>query len=215
MGLLRDIPFSMNALKDTIVVTCSAITTTAASTSPVGLLSAESTASAVVSAGAETTAFGRVIDRDRFPIGARYQFAVVGAALHSTRGSTEADRKLTIGAKLQHGDSSGGGDMADLSTAQQADTRQYFSTARTTDMKQWDGGESSGEVYAASNPAVYDLRAAKRYIRVGVPVFKNRVTTESSGDEQARLSATVTFLEGDKVPQRTDSTGPYSTTTST
>lgn len=215
MALLRDIPFVVNALEDTIFVTCSALMSTAASTAGKGMLSVQTTAGAIVSAGSETTAFGRVIDRLRFPLGANYAGAAANAWLHSTRGSTEADRKLTIGVRLQHGDSSGGGDMADLSTGSDAATRQYFSTARTTDMAQWDGGESTGEVYAASNTALYDLRAAKRYVRVAVPVFKNAVTTESSGDEQARVGATLAFLEGDKTPQRLDTTGPYSSSTST
>jgi hypothetical protein len=215
MALVRDFPFTMNALQDTILVTCSAIMSTAGSTSPKGMLSVESTAGAAVSAGSETTAFGRIIDRTRFPIGARYQFAVVGSWLHSTRGSTEADRNLSIGVKIQHGDSSGGGDMADLSTGAQPATREYFSTARSTDHASWDATESTGEIYAASNPGVYDLRPAKRYIRVAVPVAKNRVTTESSGDEQARLGATITFLEGDVLPQIADVTGPYSSSTTT
>ena len=213
MALLRDIPFTVKALTDTLVATCSQLVTTG-STGVVTPI-ADSTADAIITAAGESTAFGRVIDRTRFPIGANYSYAVAGAVLHSSRGSTEADRKITIGVRVQHGDSSGGGDMADLSTGSDAETRQYFSTARSSDHASWDGSESTGELYAASNPAVYDLRAAKRYLRVAVPVLKNKVTTESSGDEQARLSATLTFLEGDKIPQRADSTGPYSTTTST
>lgn len=216
MSIIRDVPFVIEALKDTILVTCSAIMSTAGSTSPKGMLSVESTDGALVdAAGTGTTAFGRVIDRLRFPLGTMYAGAVVGATLHSSRGSTEADRKLTIAARLQHGDSSGGGDMADLSTASNPDTRQYFSTARTTDMLQWDGSESSGPVYAAANPGVYDIRKAKQYLRIAVPVSKNRVTTESSGDEQARVRATLAFVGGANLPQKLDTEGPYSTSTST
>lgn len=213
MGLVRDIPFTVKALSDRLVATCSSIVTTG-STGVVTPI-ADSTADAIITSAGESTAFGRVIDRLRQPIGAWYQFGVAGATLHSSRGSTEADRKVTIGVRVQHGDSSGGGDMADLSTGSDAATRQYFSTARSTDHASWDGSESTGELYAASNPAVYDLRGAKRYLRVAVPVLKNKVTTESSGDEQSRLSATLTFLEGDLLPQRSDSEGPYSTSTST
>lgn len=216
MALLRDIPFTVNALEERILVTSSAIMTTAASTAAVGMLSAKTTADALVCAGAETTGFGRVIDRLRFPIGAHYNVAIAGAWLHSTRGSTEADRKLTIGVKLQHGDSSGGGDMADYSTGSQPADRTYFSTARSTEYQAWDATESTGEVYAMSTPGYYDLRGAKRYVRIAVPVFKNRVTTESSGDEQARVGGTLTFAAGDMLPQQAvDTTGPYSTTTST
>lgn len=211
--LVRDIPFTMLAMPDTLLATCSALYTTG-STGVVTPI-ADTTADALITAAGETTGFGRVIDRTRMPIGTKYDALVASAWIASTRGSTEADRKLTIGVRLQHGDSSGGGDMADYSTSTGGATRQYFSTARTTDMLQWDGGESTGAVYAVSNPAVYDIRGAKQYIRVAVPVLKNKVTTESSGDEQSRVGATVTFLSGAILPQKGDSTGPYSTTTST
>ena len=214
MALLRDIPFTVSAMPDTLLATCSALYTTG-STGTVTPI-ADTTGDALITAAGETTGFGRIIDRLRQPAGgARYQFAVAQAFVNSTRGSTEADRKVTIGVRLQHGDSSGGGDMADFSTGGTEAARQYFSTARSSDHASWDGSESTGPLYAASDPSVYDLRNAKRYLRVAVPVLKNRVTTESSGDEQSRVSAAITFLEGDKVPARADSTGPYSSTTST
>lgn len=213
--LVRDFPITLPALEDTILVTCSALMTTAASTAATGMLSVQTTAGALVSAGAETTAFGRVIDRLAPPLTALYGAATVGAWLHSTRGSTEADRKLTVGVRLLHGDSSGGGDMAAYTTDSQPATRQYFSSARSTDHASWDATLSTGEVYGASNPGYYDLRGAKRYLQVAVPVAKHLVTTESSGDEQARVGATITFLAGDVLPQRDDTTGPYADSTST
>jgi hypothetical protein len=182
----------------------------------VGVLGALSTVDRGKQFAAGMTAVnGRVIDRLRFPIGARYGACVVGAYIASTRGSTETDRKLGIGVKLQHGDSSGGGDLADYSTGNQPDDRQYFSTARTSEMLSWDASESTGPVYAVSNPGYYDLSGAKRYLRVVARAGKDKVTTESSGDEQSRVGATITFMAGDQAPQRPDSTGPYSTTTST
>ncbi len=216
MSLVRDMPFVVRGLKDTIFVTCAAVYTSAASTAAVGLLSAETTAGALNSGTAETTAYGRVINRLRLPQGAtKYDACVVGSWLHSTRGSTEADRKISIGVKLQHGDSSGGGDMADYSADNQPADKVYFSSARSTDHASWDASESTGELYAASNPGYYDLRAAKQYIRVAVPVFKNRVTTESSGDEQCRVGADIVFAAARNVPFRADTTSPYSTSTST
>jgi hypothetical protein len=213
MSVTRDIPFVVRAMPDTMLATCSALVTTG-STGVVSPIT-DTTADALLTPSAETTGFGRVIDRLRQPIGARYTAAVVGSYIHSSRGSTEADRKLTIGVKLQHGDSSAGGDMVDYSTANQPATRQYFSTARSTDAASWDGSESTGEIFAASNPGYYDLRAAKRYVRIAVPVFKNRVTTESSGDEQSRVGGDIAFMSADRLPQLLDTTGPYSTTTST
>ena len=213
--LVRDIPFTMNALNEVIFITCSAPMSTAGSTAGQGMLGVATTASAIASAGAETTAYGRVIDRLRQPVGTQYAAAAISSWLHSTRGSTEADAKLTIGVKLQHGDSSGGGDMADFSTGSQPAARNYFSSARSTTHLSWDATESTGEVYAMSNPGVYDIRSAKRYIRVAVPVEKNKVTTESSGFEQARLGAAITFLAGQNTPTAADTISPYSTSTST
>lgn len=153
---------------------------------------------------------GRVIDRlsDLFTkdvplVAAPYTL------LYSSRGSTEADRKLTLGVKLQHGDSSGGGDMADYTTGSTPEDKVYFTTARTTDMTAWSSGLFRGQ----SNPAYYDLRAAKRYIRAVHYATKNRATTESSGDEGARVSGGIVFLGGNTP--KVDLEGAGSTSTST
>lgn len=213
MSLVRDIPFTVIAMPDTLLATCSALYTTG-STGTVTPI-ADTTGDALIASGGQTTGFGRIIDRLSMPFGTRYGAAVIQSFISSTRGSTEADRKLTLGARLLHGDSSGGGDMAALSTQGDAEVRQYFSSARSTDHASWDASFSTGPVYAASNPGFYDLRPAKRYLQVAVPVLKNKVTTESSGDEQSRVSAAITFLAGARLPQRGDTTGPYSTSTST
>jgi hypothetical protein len=138
------------------------------------------------------------------------------ARAYSSIGSTEADRQFTINVRLQHGDSSGGGDMADYSTGSTPTNRTYFGTGRTTDMLNWDATLSSGPLNAASNPAYYDINAAKRYLRVVINVSKDRVTTESSGDERCRVGATLVLLGAADIPQVSDpKTSPYSTSTST
>ena len=91
--------------------------------------------------------------------------------------------------------------MADYSTQNQPSNRTYFGTGRTSDMANWDATYSTGPLYAQSRSAAYDLRAAKRYVRVAVPVNKDRVTTESSGDEPARVGAALTFLAGHRLPE--------------
>ena len=231
MSLIRDLPYTVRAAEDTILATCSALMSTAESTSPLGMLSNKSTASAVittgdigfittgdgtklVSSGGMATLNGRLIDRLRIP-GTKtlWPGVVVTASLNSTRGSTEADRKLAVGVKLQSGDSSGGGDLADYSTAAQPDDKVFGTSIRTTDMLAWDTAESSGPVYL-SQSGYYDLRAAGRYIRVVGRFGKNSVTTESSGDEHARVSLDATFVAGDDVP-KADTTSPFSSSTST
>lgn len=217
MSIIRDVGVTLTALQDRVFVTCSDIMSTAGTTSGRGIAGSGTTADAVVAPGTETTALGNIIDRLSGPLGELYTVAMPSAQLYSTRGSTEANRQITLGIKLQHGDSSGGGDMADYSTGSQPDDRTYFSTARTSDMRNWDASVSTGILNAVSPPAYYDIRAAKRYLRVAIPINKNRVTTESSGDEQSRLSARITFLGAGHAPE--DVTfgflSPYSTSTST
>lgn len=80
-------------------------------------------------------------------------------------GSTGANRLLSVDVKLQHGDSSGGGDMADYSTSDQPAQAVFFNTALTTDMVNWTTGPAIGH----SNPCAYELTGAKRFIRaVGI-----------------------------------------------
>jgi hypothetical protein len=233
MGLIRDLPFAITVLEDSILVTCSAIMTTAGSTSAVGMLSAKTTASALVSTGdignvsateqgarvssggMVTSTEAKILDRTRYPLGSHYQAVSAQAIFVSTRGSTEADGKLALGVTVFHGDSSGGGDLAELSTGMRPKDRVYGTSVRTTDMAGWDTAESSGTVYFVSNPGICDLRAAKQYIQVRPRYGKNKVTTESSGYEQGRASAIATFFAGDLLPPGLDTTSPYSTSTST
>ncbi len=230
--LVRDVPNPVQALEDTILVTCSQLISSGASTSPTGMQSLKGTGDAgistgdigdvnnssqggQISSGGVASFNGRVIDRLRQPLGSHYQAISVQATMHSSVGSSEADRKLCLGALLQHGDSSGGGDMAEYSTGSRARERVYFTSARTTDVAAWDTAESSGPLYIVSNPGVYDLRNCKRYIRVQVRAGKNSVTTETSGDEQCRVGAIATFLAGDLVAPALDTASPFSTSTTT
>src|SRR3990167_6845348 len=164
MSLVRDFPFPMVAMEDHRLGTCSAIyleTTAAYTTGALGMTGSKTTVSAIITTGdlgglttdaknkivssggmAVATTQAKIIDRLRFPIGAHYGAAAVMAHLVSTRGTTEANAKVAIGVKLQHGDSSAGGDMADYSTGSQPDDRISFgSSVRTTDMLQWDASE--------------------------------------------------------------------------
>ena len=218
MALVRDIAITLPAMTETILITCSVALDTGGSTTPSAAKS-RSTADVLVSTGLTgglTTGFGRTIDRLAAPLGAHYTIAYPAARAVSTRGSTEAERQIKIGCYLQHGDSSGAGDMAEYSTDNRADDRTYFGTGRTTDMLNWTAGVSTGTLDACSNPVYYDLRAAKRYVRVAVRIYKSLVTTESSGDEHARISASLVLGGGDVLPQTVDPIrSPYSSTTST
>lgn len=217
MSIARDIPITLEAMTETILITCSEALSTAGSTAAI-VNKARTTADVLASPteGTYTTGFGRVIDRLGVPLGTYYNVAAINATLTATRGSTETNRKVALGCYLLHGDSSGGGDMAEYAHDSQPNDRTYFGTGRTSDMANWDGSLSTGPLNATTNPAYYDLRAAKRYLQVAVRAFKNKITTESSGDEHARVGAQITFFGGANYPQVADPPlSPYSTTTST
>lgn len=227
--LVRDLAFPVKAFTERLLATCSALVTTGSTgvVTPIADTTADAAVStgdigdvatakgSQVSSGGMASINGNVIDRLRFPLGALYDAATVQAFLESTRGSTEADRKLALGVLLQHGDSSGGGDMAELSTGARPRERVFFSSARTSDQLNWDAAESTGPIYLASHAGFYDLRGAKRYVRAQVRAGKNSVTTESSGDEQSRVSGVIVFQAGDQLPPPGGSTAAQSTTTST
>jgi hypothetical protein len=200
MPLTRDLGKTLQALEERIVITNS--TANQVYTSTVNVIT-----STLASAGIS----GRIIDRLGVDMLTRYRGVYPAAYLNATRGSTEADRKLTLGIKLQHGDSSGGGDMADYSTGHQPVDQTFFTSAQTTPMGSW----STGQFFAQTKQAYYDLTAAKQFIRAVVSPSKNRVTTESSGDESMRVGATLTFLGADHVPEVANSTGAGSTSTTT
>jgi hypothetical protein len=204
MSIVRDLPITLVGLEERSFQTCSTGAQVFASTANQLMVAALGT----------ITANGRIIDR-LYDLPASYSVASPVATLASTRGSTEADRRLTLGVKLQHGDSSGGGDMADYSTQFTPDDRNFFSTVRTSDYANWDASRSTGPFYGQSNPAYYDVRAAKRYIRMVGTYGKNKVTTESSGDEGARAGGVITFLGGDFVKDLPNYGGALTTSTST
>ena len=215
MSLVRDLGITLPAMADKVFVTCSNPLSTVGSTSPIVKFNSTADAIASPTAGTYVTANGRIIDRLLSPLDTAFNVGMPSASWYSSAGSTETNRQIGIGVKLQHGDSSGGGDMADYSTGGTPENRVYFSTARTTDQLNWDATYSTGALYAASNPAYYDLRGAKRYVRTVVSVTKNKITTDTSGDELARVGATITFLAGAYLPLSANLSSPFSTSTST
>lgn len=212
MSIVRDIGLGVQALTDTLVVTCSTQQSVLATTANQVQSSNANFSTGFGSSGGAGLS-GRIIDRLNEPfITSRYTVAMPYAYLESTRGSTETNRQLSVNVKLQHGNSSAGGDMADLSTGSQPSDLILFTTAQTTPMASW----STGAVRAASNQCYYDLRPANRYIRTVVSAFKNLVTTESSGDESFHVGAGIMLLGGDLLVQNAwTSAGSSTTSTST
>lgn len=154
-----------------------------------------------------TAVAGRVIDRTL--IGRGYAYAYPYATFNGPQ-STEVDQKVALDVKLQHGDSSGGGDMADYSTEHQPATATFMTTIMSTDMVYWTSGALKGESY----PGIYDLRGAKRYIRCAATPTINFQATATSTADQLHLSGGIVFLGADEEPGKVND-GLFSTSTST
>lgn len=204
MGITRDIVKVLPALdQERSIITCSTADQILKSTANVH--------------AADVAVNGRVIDRLDIELGALYLSAEPTAWFYASRGSTEADRSLSLAVKLQHGDSSGGGDAADFfgpstgTVGAKGVARNFFATARSTESQSW----STAGVFGFATPGVLDIHAAKRYVRAVVTPTKGLKTTESSGDEGFHLNAAIVFGAANVLAEKANTTGFGSTSTST
>ena len=156
---------------------------------------------------------GHVIDRLSPDLGANFNVCDVFAYLHTCEGSetTPNTKKLAFGAILQEATASGGM-FTDLSTDNWPWLRYVLSSGGTTAQYSWTTGNID---FLPSHPWTVDLRPAKRFLRVLVLGQKNNVTTASCGLEVAKLGAMIVFREGDYLPFKANTTGAWSTSTST
>jgi hypothetical protein len=152
---------------------------------------------------------GAVIDR--LALGREYN-GCMPFGTGSGAASTEADAKVTMGIKLQHGDSSGGGDMADFSTQSTPTDAVFGTSAQTTPMDLW----TTGAMSVFTRSGVYDLRAAKRYIRpVLTPTIEFNATSTTASGNLLNVHTGVCLLEADEQPDRLPTVGVGTTSTST
>ena len=121
---------------------------------------------------------GNVTDLQAFPSRFTHIQPVIAGTLPGTTSTAGASR-IELDVRLQHGDSSGGGDMANLSTDQlPAATQKYFSTAQSTDHPSW----STGTIRAQYSPEPIPLLGSKRYVRAGGQVTRiGGVTSTAAG----------------------------------
>lgn len=215
MAVTRDMAKVVVALQERFMVTCSTGDQSFKASSTVYLNTNVIPATTGVSSCAWSSGaggvVGSVIDRLSPELGARYGVADVYAYMWTSRGSTEADKRMNLDVYLQAGSSASGGDMANLSSGNKASNRKFNSTAGSTASYGW----STGLMTVQTNPATWDISNADRYLRVVVNAGKNLETTESSGYENAHIGAVMIFREADVLPERTNTTGAFSTTTST
>lgn len=183
--------------------------------------------SAVVTTGAAVNLFGAaingsIIDRLGYP-GSNYpaqlskddraMAASPFALVWSTMGTTAANNLTVIDCILQHGDSSGGGDMAYLSSGgvgQDATARSYWTTANSSAALYWTAGGATAPPRLHSNSAEYTLDRAKRYIRPVTTVTRAGATTVAT--DIMHCIQGITFKEFVYAPP---SVLTYTTATST
>ncbi len=123
--------------------------------------------------------------RDRGLIAEPFMFG------HSFLGSTVAARNVNVFVRLQHGDSSGGGDMADYSTQDQPATANWLSGTLSTDQATW----TTGKIVYFTNPCSYELTGSKRFIRVVGNMVHGGASTCSSGDDLFNFALGLTLRE--------------------
>lgn len=211
MGVTRDISKAIVALPEYAMITCSSdLVATKTSTARVFEATTPLGATTAWSLGIS----GTVIDRLSPELGARYQFVDVYAYMFTTVGSTWGctSQQLMIDCYLQHGSSGSGGDAVNLSSGRKAAARYANTTGVQTTASY---SFSTGPVNIQTNPATWDLSAANRYLRVKVSAGNTHETTESTGMEGAHIGAIMVFRGADVLPERANTTGAFSTTTST
>ena len=184
MALQRDIGLTMTAFDSVTVHTDAA--TTAGSGAEIFLQSS------TLACGQR----GRTIDRlDPHFSGVMYRTAELTGHLYSSAGSTNATRAMRQAIELQHGDSSGGGDHAVLSTGASTGYS-YFTSVRSTVTLVF----SSGPFHGQTPPNYYDLTRAKRYVSTWMTADLDYITTETCGDNYTKMGASIRFAGGDELP---------------
>lgn len=131
---------------------------------------------------------GELIDRLALsPAFTHAQPFLVGSIAGTT--STGGERWCSVAVKLQHGDSSGGGDLADYSTGSISDAVSYYTTqGESTDWRNW----TTGAVRVQTSPRPYPLLHAKRFLSVSGTVSMSLIA--ATGTSTATSSAGIMTL---------------------
>ena len=159
---------------------------------------------ATIDATQGTLITGDVIDRLQFQ---HIHQAVLPFISGKGWGTTFADKHLTVSIKLQHGDSSGGGDMADFSTGQAPRDLVFQTSAETTPMAGWSTGQQ--RIYSADSP--YALTGAKRYLRPAGTIAFPGVTTSTADANVIKTVLGLALLAPDERPTTLTETTSTST----
>lgn len=133
---------------------------------------------------------------DRLALGYSYTHAqpfIVGELPGAT--STAGARFVSLSIKLRHGDSSGGGDLADLNNSLDADAVEHYTTqGESTDWKTF----TTGLMRMQASPKAYPLMGAKRFIAPAATVLRAGKATSTAVGNLFTAALGLTLLRQDQ-----------------
>lgn len=139
---------------------------------------------------------GSVIDRMALgPAFTHAQPFLVGQLPGTT--STAGARYRSVGVRLRHGDSSGGGDLADFSTGQidiPASVPFYTTQGESTDWKNW----TTGAIRLQASHTAYPLLGAKRFITAAGVITGPGLTTATAAANLVTAALGVSLIRADQ-----------------
>lgn len=139
---------------------------------------------------------GNLIDLNALPGRFTHIQPIIAAQLPGTT-STAGGSRVSLEVRIQTGNSSGGGDLANLSTDMLPSAAQnYYSTAMTTDHKSW----STGNIRLQHSPTCIPLLSADRYVRVQGVVTRVGISTSTAAGQQLIAHLGCNLINGDEQP---------------
>lgn len=133
---------------------------------------------------------------DRLALGYGYEYAqpfLIGELPATT--STQGRRYVSLQVKLRHGDSSGGGDLADFSTGLIPDAVEHYTTqGESTDWKNW----TTGLLRMQCSPKAYPLQGAKRFITAAAIVTRVGAVTATAAANLFTCALGLTLIKQDQ-----------------
>ena len=148
--------------------------------------------------GGDATSGGVLVGAivDRLALGAAFTHAIPSfTGQYPGTTSTQGARYITLLTKMRHGDSSGGGDLADMSTGLIPDPMPFYtSQGESTDWKGW----STGLQRMQFSHKAYPLMGAKRFLAPAVIVQRIGATTATAAGNLVTGSLHLCLLNQDQ-----------------
>lgn len=134
---------------------------------------------------------------DRLQLARRFTHAepfIIGSGLSNT--DTGGGKSLKLDVFLKHGDSSGGGDLAEVDTGLRVAQQAVYNTGLTTDEKVW----TTGAIRVQHSGSAYALQGLKRWIAPSAIDTRVGVATATAAGKQMEYALGVAMLQPDEDP---------------